>query len=130
MELNDRKEKRVMKFEVLYRRILHAELDTLLDVSETVRRGPYEYQDAKALAERTSRKWAMDSLLMAAIVAPYGKDRVIESLNKEIAQYRRMIEIRRGMIEMHDATMLKEDSQLIANYERTIALIEETIVKL
>lgn len=119
-----------MKFEILYRRRLHAELDALLDVSETVRRGPYEFQDAKALAERTARKWAMDSLLMVAIVAPYGKDRVVESLNKEIAQYRRMIEIRQGMVEMHDATMSKEDSQLIENYERTITLIEETIAKL
>lgn len=118
-----------MKFEILYRRRLHAELDALLDVSETVRRGPYEFQDAKALAERTARKWAMDSLLMVAIVAPYGRDRVVESLNKEISQYRRMIEIR-SQVAASLETADNDDAKLIENYERTIALIEETIAKL
>ncbi len=119
----------IVKFEILYRRTLHAELDALLDVSETARVGPHEYHNAKALSERTARKWAVDSLLMAAIVAPYGRDRVVESLKTEIGQYRRMIEIRSAIAASLE-TLDDADAKLIENYERTIALIEETISKL
>lgn len=115
----------MLSFDKKYRRLLHAELDELLDVSETVRTGTSEFQDAKALAERTARKWAMYSLLVTAIDIPHGKDRVIERLNREIEMYRRMIEIRQESTEKHE-----HDIACIEDYKRTIVLIENVITKL
>ena len=113
----------MLNFDKKYRRLLHAELDELLDVSETIRTGPNEFHDAKALAERTARKWAMDSLLMAATVVHYGRDRVVDRLNREIAMYyRRTV----ALHETHDV----DDVKVIENYERAIALIEKFIAKL
>ena len=113
----------MLTFDKKYRRQLHAELDELLDVSETVRTGPNEFHNAKALAERTARKWAVDSLLVAAIAVPYGRDRVVDRLNREIAMYhRRTVALR----ETHDV----DDVKVIENYERAIALVEKFIAKL
>lgn len=119
----------MLTFDKKYRRLLHAELDELIDVSETVRTGPNEFHDAKTLAERTARKWTMDSLLMAAILVPYGKDRVVERLNGEIELYRRAIETRRSVIAALETTEI-DNVKLIENYERTITLIENFIAKL
>jgi hypothetical protein len=119
----------MLTFDKKYRRQLHAELDELLDVSETVRTGPNEFHNAKALAERTARKWAMDSLLVAAIAVPYGRDRVVARLNGEIELYRRAIETRRSVVAALETTET-DDVKLIENYERAIALIEKFIAKL
>lgn len=119
----------MLTFDKKYRRLLHAELDELLDASETVRIGPNEFHNANALAERTARKWAMDSLLMAAIVVHHGKDRVVERLNGEIELYRRAIATRRSVIDALEKADT-DDVKLIENYEHAIMRIENFIAKL
>lgn len=126
---DSQRETNMLAFDKKYRQLLHAELDELLDVSETVRTRPNEFHDAKALAEHVARKWAVDSFLMATITVPYGRDRVVERLNREIELYRRTIETRRSVVAALETTEI-DDIKLIENYERAIALIEKFIAKL
>ena len=110
-----------MKFETLYRRLLHAELDALLDVSENVRVGLSELHNKEALDERSVRKNVFDEFLRSYIVANRGKDRVVDMLREEIATRQRMIEIQKSNHE--------PNRQLVALYERAVVLIEEMLSK-
>jgi hypothetical protein len=111
-----------MKFETIYRRLLHAELDALLDVSENVRVGVAEHHDRKMLNERTVRKVVFDEFLRAYIVANRGKSRVVDMLREEIATNKRMIEFQKSKPEPND--------ELINQHEMSIAMIDEMIAKL
>lgn len=108
-----------MKFETKYRRLLHAALDQLLDISEEVRVGPAEIHNKEALDERSVRKNVFDEFLRSYIVANRGKDRVVDMLKTAIEEQRKMIAIQKGAFGSNAA--------LLSHYTRAIVLLEEMI---
>lgn len=111
-----------MDIEKKYRRLLHAELDELLDSDEKIYSGPMQAMDEEALEERVSRKWAFDEIVRAHSRAKYGKDEIVRSLGVSIDLYK-------TMISKLDAEA--EESGIVAeNYRRTIRTIEEFVSKL
>lgn len=108
-----------MKFETLYRRLLHTALDQLLDISEEVRAGVAEHHNKEALAERFVRKNVFDDLLRSYIVANRGKERVVEMLRNEI-------ETRRKEIAWQNESG-KPDVSHVSRCNRAIVLFEEMI---
>jgi hypothetical protein len=109
-----------MDFDKKFRRLIHIELDELLDSAEKIYAGPGEITDLPVLAEKTARKWAFDELVHAYSVAKYGQNRVIERLESSI-------EIHTNVAEKIE--QIGGDANIKRNAERTIELIRELMTK-
>lgn len=81
----------MLTFDKKYRRLLHAELDELLDASEAVYVGSEKHLQQNALHERVARKWAFDEMSRAHSGTKYGKVDTVRALKTSIETYEKLI---------------------------------------